>query len=254
MAIQFALRFLLSLLLVGVADAEQPVSGYAYLSPDTQEMQDDPFANPGMLAVDEGRGLFHEVRVDEPHACSQCHQQEGKGFDLKSLASYPKVDPNQGLVTLQGRIAQCWEYRLDRFPIDYDSRELLLLETYVRNLARGQTVQMPPSPGLDALLQEAEALYKTPFGQLAMSCQHCHVQHQGQMLRGQQLSQGQSNGFPEYRLGSGRITSLHQRMKECFISYRAEPFPAGSRELQLLELYLAARGQGLEIETPAIRY
>jgi sulfur-oxidizing protein SoxA len=74
------------------------------------------------------------------------------------------------------------------------------------------------------------------------------------MLRGQKLSQGQANGFPEYRLGRGRITSLHQRLAECFVSFRAEPFDAGSEEFRLLELYIMSRGNGLEIETPAVRF
>ena len=74
------------------------------------------------------------------------------------------------------------------------------------------------------------------------------------MLRGQRLSQGQANGFPEYRLGRGRITSFQQRMTECFVSFRAEPFQPGSEEYDLLELYVTARGNGLPIETPAVRF
>jgi len=104
------------------------------------------------------------------------------------------------------------------------------------------------------LIEQGEVLYRTRYGQIDMSCYHCHVQHQGQMLRGQKLSQGQANGFPEYRLGKGRITSLHGRMRECFISFRAEPFDAGSEQFQLLELYLMQRGNGLPIETPAVRF
>jgi sulfur-oxidizing protein SoxA len=34
---------------------------------------------------------------------------------------------------------------------------------------------------------------------------------------------------------------------------RAEPFAAGSPELLNLELYLAVRGRGLPVETPAVR-
>ena len=80
------------------------------------------------------------------------------------------------------------------------------------------------------LLAQGEALYNTRSGQLDLACRHCHVQHQGQMPRGQRLSQGQANGFPDYRLGMGRITSFQQRLKECFSSFRAEPFEPGSEE------------------------
>jgi sulfur-oxidizing protein SoxA len=39
----------------------------------------------------------------------------------------------------------------------------------------------------------------------------------------------------------------------CNTSVRAEPYPLGSDEYVDLELYLAWRGRGLPVETPAIR-
>ncbi|MGI9498509.1 MAG: sulfur oxidation c-type cytochrome SoxA, partial [Geminicoccaceae bacterium] len=47
--------------------------------------------------------------------------------------------------------------------------------------------------------------------------------------------------------------SLHRRFKGCNDQVRAEPFKRGSDEYVNLELYLAWRGQGLPIETPAVR-
>jgi sulfur-oxidizing protein SoxA len=143
---------------------------------------------------------------------------------------------------------------MDRFPLDYDHPDLIALETYIRNRAKGEKINVDTAGVLRLLSQRGEKLYQTRFGQINISCHHCHIQHQGQMLRGQKLSQGQANGFPEYRLGKGRITSLHQRIRECFISFRAEPFDAGSEEFKLLELYLMTRGNGLKIETPAVRF
>ena len=40
----------------------------------------------------------------------------------------------------------------------------------------------------------------------------------------------------------------------CETVLRAEPFEAGSEEYKLLELYIMSRGNGLEIETPAVRF
>ena len=73
-------------------------------------------------------------------------------------------------------------------------------------------------------------------------------------MRGQKISQGQSNGFPAYRLGTGEMTSLNLRITQCMNLMRAEPFPADSEEMKLLEFYLSARSNGLPIETPAVRY
>lgn len=235
--------------------AAEPISGYAFMGEDARAMQDDEFANPGTVTLEWGAQLFIERRTDEPDTCADCHGEEGEKLDSELIASYPVFDPNLGgLVTLQDRIHHCWEINLDRFPIDYDDPQAVALETFVRHLAHGKPLAIATDGPMEPLIERGKALYATRFGQLDMSCQHCHVQHQGQRLRGQQLSQGQANGFPEYRLGRGRITSLHQRMRECFISFRAEPFDPGSKEYKLLELYVMSRGNGLPIETPAVRF
>jgi len=235
--------------------AAVPVSGYEFLTQETRAMQDDEFENPGMIAVEEGQQLFQEHRPDEEYACANCHGMDGEKLDTKKIASYPNFDPDLGgLVTLQEKINHCWEINMDRFPLTYDHADLISLETYVRNRAKGETINIDTTGPMAELLKKGEAQYKTRYGQLNMSCYHCHIQHQGLMLRGQKLSQGQANGFPEYRLGRGRITSLHQRMRECFISFRAEPFDAGSEPFRLIELYLMSRGNGLKIETPAVRF
>lgn len=238
----------------GIAAAE-PVSGFDFLDESTRAMQDDDFANPGMVAVDRGSELFHELREAEVHSCSSCHDEGGTGLDPKAIARYPVFDPSLGgLVTLQERLNHCWEIHLDRFPLTPGHSDLIALETFVRHLAKGEAVNVQIDGDMAPLLARGEALYKTRFGQLDMACQHCHEQHQGQMLRGQRLSQGQANGFPEYRLGKGRITSFQERLSECFRSFRAEPFEAGSEEANLFELYVTARGNGLPIETPAVRF
>lgn len=239
---------------IGMAPAE-PLSGYAFLDDSTRAMQDDDFENPGMVAVDRGGELFHELRDSEVHSCSDCHAEDGAELDPKAIARYPVFDRNLGgLVTLQQRINHCWEIHLDRFPLSPDDSALIALETFVRHLAKGEKVDVQTGGEMAPLIARGEALYGTRFGQLDMACRHCHVQHQGQMLRGQRLSQGQANGFPEYRLGRGRITSFQQRLSECFVSFRAEPFEAGSEEYRLLELYVTSRGNGLPIETPAVRF
>ncbi|HAJ92655.1 MAG TPA: sulfur oxidation c-type cytochrome SoxA [Gammaproteobacteria bacterium] len=256
--IRLALRAVLMLataLLAGAAAALEPVSGYDFLVPETQAMQDDEFENPGMVTVDQGEALFREHREHEEYACASCHGDNGEKLDLEKIASYPRYNRNLGgLVTLQDQIGHCWEINMDRFPLMYDAPELVELETYVRNRAIGERINVQTDGPMQDLLQQGEALYQTRFGQIGMACQHCHVQHQGQMLRGQRLTQGQANGFPQYRLAKGEITSLHKRMRQCFISFRAEPFDPGAEEFKLLELYLMSRGNGLKIETPAVRF
>lgn len=245
---------LVMLLQLARAQADEPVSGYHFLSPMTQEMQDDEFANPGMDAVEHGRKLFHTAG-NSGQSCASCHAEDGTKIDTKKIARYPVYNENElRPFTLQDQINLCWEDKLDNAPFVYDCNEVVSLETYVRFLARGETVNVDISGAMKQHYESGRELYHTRFGQIDMACVHCHVYHQGSRMRGQVLTQGQSNGFPEYRLGSGRITSLHKRLSECFVSFRAQPFDRGSDEFIDLEVYINAKGNGLKIETPAVRY
>lgn len=236
------------------AQAEAPRSGYEFLTPSTQAMQDDEFANPGMLEVERGRRLFNTVGVNGK-TCASCHGEDGDRLDTKKIAQFPVFNTafNKPFL-LQDQINQCWEDQLDNVPYIPDCVELVALEAFVRSKARGEVINVDVSGRLKPYYEAGRELYNTRFGQADMACTLCHDDHAGQRLRGQTLSQGQSNGFPEYRLGSGRMTSLQQRMTECFVSFRATPFDKGSAEFTNLEIYLNARGNGLKIETPAVRY
>lgn len=232
----------------------EPLSGFEFLTEETREMQQDDFANPGMAAVDEGLHLFSTPGPNGKR-CADCHGEQGNKIDTANIARYPVYSrQRQRPMTLQGQINACWEEKLDNAPAIYDSRQSVALETLVRYLARGEVIEVDTSGPMQKYYQAGKDLYNMRFGQLDLACIHCHDRYQGQYLRGQKLSQGQSNGFPEYRLGTGRITSFQRRIAECFVSFRAQRFDFGSEELTNLEVYVNARGNGLRIETPAVRY
>lgn len=238
----------------GSLQADELKSGYEYLTQETREMQDDDFSNPGMTAVEEGRVEFHRAGVNDK-SCATCHGKNGSKFNLKKIASYPRYNKEyEKPFTLQEQINFCGEEYLDNVPYVYDCVDLVELEAFVRYKARGEKINVDISGSLKPFYEKGKKLYNSRFGQMNMACVVCHDQFYGQRLRGQVLSQGHSNGFPLYRLGSGKMTSLHGRIEECFRSFRAEPFDKGSEEFINLELYLHSRGNGLPIETPAVRY
>ena len=231
----------------------EPKSGYEYIKDETRALQDDDFDNPGMLTVDRGLGLFNSPLPGANKRCADCHQQDGKGLDSKSIARYPVVElSTQMITTLQDRIIGCSE-RSGSKALMPDDKNLVALETYVRHLARGEHVAVD-TEGLDALLARGEKLYTTRYGLIDMACQHCHVFYPGTMIRGQHISEGMANGFPAYRLDIGEITTVQQRVQQCMDQMRAEPFESGSEELRLFELYMMVRSNGLVIETPAVCY
>ena len=101
--------------------------------------------------------------------------------------------------------------------------------------------------------EKGKKFYFQRRGQLDMACAHCHVDNAGGIIRANILTQGQSNGFPVYRLKWQKPGSIHRRFRGCNKQVRAKPYGYGSDEYVNLELYLAWRGRGLQVETPAIR-
>ncbi|MEM7685796.1 MAG: sulfur oxidation c-type cytochrome SoxA, partial [Pseudomonadota bacterium] len=102
-------------------------------------------------------------------------------------------------------------------------------------------------------IKKGEELYYTRVGQLDMACSQCHEDNYGNMIRADHLSQGNINGFPTYRFKWQGLGSLHRRFSGCMKNIRATPYKRGSDEFVALEAYLASRGAGLGIETPAVR-
>jgi sulfur-oxidizing protein SoxA len=116
---------------------------------------------------------------------------------------------------------------------------------------------MPVAVAIDGpakpFFEKGKAFYEQRRGLLDMSCKNCHEDNAGSILRANVLTQGQSNGFPTYRLKWQKVGSLHRRFRGCNKQVRATPYKNGSDEYVNLELYVAWRGVGLAVETPAVR-
>lgn len=229
-------------------------SGYEYISEPAQEMQNDDFQNPGYLLIEEGREIYFQ-NGENGQSCASCHINDNKPLDPANIAQYPKfIDILEKPLTLRDQIQRCWNINLENFPLLYDDPELLALETFVRHKAKDRKVNVDINGKIKPYYEAGKKLYNTRFGQMDMTCAQCHDIYTGKMLRGQTLSQGHTNGFPEFRLESQRMINLPQRLRECFRSLRADTFAQDSDEFRDLEIYLNARGNGLKIETPAVRY
>jgi len=224
-------------------------SGYTFLTADTQALQDDPFANPGLLWVDRGETLF-EASVEGGQSCLACHSNRLSG----RAATFPKLDTATGkLINLEGQINQCRTERQDLPSLSYESDELLALTAYVAHQSLGQPTNVEITGDAAPAYQEGQAYFLTRRGQMNLSCQQCHTENWGKQLRGDTISQGHGNGFPAYRLEWQSVGSLHRRFRDCDMGVRAEPLPYGDDVYIALELYLASRSNGLPIESPAVR-
>jgi len=225
-----------------------PKQGYDYQSADIQTLQDDAFSKPSMLWVDEGRELFVQPAGANGQSCRDCHNEPA---DV--AVRYPRVNQRLNkLVSLTGQVQICRETHQNAEPIAYESPAALALTAYLAHLSRGKPfAQVPES--LEVGLVQGRSYYYKRKGQLNLSCAQCHEQNAGQYLRGDLISEGQSTGYPLYRLEWQTLGSLHRRFRACDIGVRAEPFGLGSDTYTRLELYLRSRSQPLPISAPAVR-
>jgi len=228
---------------------EDVVSGFTFLTADSQALQLDDFANPGFLWVDRGERLFSQPAANGT-SCASCHEARLSGV----AATYPAYDANSGAVlNLEGRINQCRVNHQEDTELEYESEALLSLTAYVAYQSRGVPTQVDTSGPAASAYAAGEKYFRTRRGQFNLSCQQCHTENWGKRLRGDTLSQGHGNGFPAYRLEWQSMGSLHRRLRDCDTGVRAEPLPYGDPLYIAVELYLAARANGLDLESPAIR-
>ena len=229
------------------------VSGYWFRTKETQAIQDDDFNNPGFFAVEQGEQLWSKPDGAAGKSCANCHQDAA--MSMKGVgAAMPKwSEALRKPVNLEQQINICRAERMQATPWKFRSPELTAMTTFVRFQSRG----MPVSPRVDGPMAswfaKGKQLYYTRHGQLDLACASCHEKNYGRNLRADFLSQGQANGFPVYRLRDQRMVPLHERMEGCIFDVRGIPYAPLSDEFLALELYLAWRGGGLPVETPAVR-
>ena len=119
-------------------------SGIEFTGAEVRALQNDEFANPGMLWVSRGNALWDQPAGREGRACAGCH---GAVSSMKSVATrYPQIDRGDGgLINLEGRIQQCRERRQNAAPFKYESEELLGLTALIRMQSQG----LPPNISVD---------------------------------------------------------------------------------------------------------
>ncbi len=224
--------------------APAPVSGYDFLTPESRALQDDDFANPGMLWVETGAALWSE-------GCASCHAEGG----MRGVAArYPQWDEKLGrVINLEQRINDERQTRLGLPPLDYESEALLGLTAFIGNQSKGLPVDVRIDGPAAASFERGRDFFYTRRGQLDLSCASCHEQHVGDHLRAETISQGQTNGFPIYRALWQTMGSTHRMFAWCNEAVRAEPYPPGSQEYVDLELFERWRSIGLTVETPGLR-
>lgn len=231
---------LLSVALAQPAAAQR--SGYDDASLAVRAMQDDDFANPGLLWVQRGEEIWGE-------RCASCHGEAAKS--MRGVAArYPAYDAQLGRpVTLEQRVSGH-----QGGPVfNPESRDLLSLAAYVGLQSKGMPMAVSGDGPARAFLEAGREFFFLRQGQLNLSCAQCHDDNKGQKLAGSLIPEGHPNGYPIYRLEWQTMGSLSRRLRNCLTGVRAELLEYGSPTQVALELYLGWRATGLKVETPGVR-
>lgn len=253
-AVLLLLTGLIAVMAAGQAEAQQQAirSASEFLSPTLKLEQSDTVLNRGMLWADHGAKLWDEPAGDTQVACSGCH---GAAESMRGAATrYPAVDTASAkLLNLEGRINSCRERNQRATPLAYESEPLLALTLLVAHQSRGLPLQVEIDGRAKPYFEAGRAFYTERQGQLDLACRQCHDDNVGRKLRGDTISSGIGTGYPAYRLEWEGLGSLHRRLQACQAGVRAVELAPGSTEHMSLELYLAWRATGMNIEAPAIR-
>ncbi|WP_417523301.1 sulfur oxidation c-type cytochrome SoxA [Marinovum sp.] len=230
---------------------EQVISGWHYRTDETQALEADQFDNPGMIFVDQALDQFETVEGGAEKSCASCHE------DIESFkgltAQMPKVDEAGKLVVMEDLINECRTERMEADAWKWSGAEMQGMIAAIGVQSLGLPMNVAIDGAAQPYWEQGKEMYYTRYGQLELSCANCHEDNNGNYIRADHLSQGQINGFPTYRLKQAKLISKHNRFRGCIRDTRAETFAEGSDEFRALELYVASRGNGLSVETPAVR-
>ena len=244
-------RFLV-LLLSLFCIAASPRSGYEDSGPQVRAMQDDDTQNPAFLWVLQGESLWTTQAGAANKSCADCH---GAPAALKGIAAhYPAWNPaSQTPITLAQRINLCRTTHQAAPKLAPESDQLLALAALVALQSRGQSLDIDEAGPLKPFIQAGQTFFNTRQGQLNLSCANCHEDRAGHRLGGALIPEGHANGYPQYRLEWQKLGSFPRRLRACMLGVRAEPLQPDTPDATNIELYLAIRARGRNVETPAVR-
>jgi L-cysteine S-thiosulfotransferase len=236
--------------------ADQRTSGYMYLSPQLQTLQNDANRNPVALWLDRGRNLWQAQ-------CQSCHADIGTL--RQSVVSFPRLNADgTKLLNIEDQIARC-QQRItfaDTAPLrtaasPNDHEDVLALSTALHHAAKGQLIQVvalqQQKIQWQVHLDIGQKIYQTRMGRINLACMHCHDQKVGAQMRADTISQGHPTGFPIYRMGWQTLGSTERRLRACYSGVQAAIPSPGSADLRDLELFMKVRANGMPLDGPSVR-
>ena len=190
-----------------------------------------------------------ERRFKDRKSLAGCFPNGGR----RVAASYPLFDPrSKRVVTLEMAINQCLRSHGEAMlePLEPEMAQLV---AYARSLSANQKVAVRMPAAAVERFEQGRRLYFTRLGQRNYACASCHVANVGKHYGDEALSSAIGQAAHGPLLRGGTLVTLQARMRECLELMGAAPFPAGSEELNHLELFLTSLANGLPLQAAAWR-
>lgn len=233
-------------------DIDEVISGWVFRTDETQALQLDDFDNPAMIFVDLAIDDYNTIDGAAGESCASCHGDVASFEGLRTVL--PRWDAEaDALWAMEDYINNCRTERMQAEPWRWAKQQMDSMVALISLQSRGMTMDVAIDGPAADMWESGRELYYTRVGQLDMACAHCHEDNYDVYIRADHLSQGQTNGFPAYRLKNAKLNSTHARFSGCMKNIRAQPYGVGSPEFRALELYVASRGNGLSVEGPSVR-
>lgn len=253
-----------ALLAAGAAPGDDDLAKY-------REMLADPFANPGLLWVDEGEALWHTPAGPKNASLEDCDLGLGPGVVDGAYVQLPRYFADADRVMdAETRIAWCRE-TLQGIPMAETAKrafskrgsksEMEQLVAFVANRSEGMAMEPPTTHPKEAeALALGEALFWRRAGLLDYSCATCHS-GDDQRIRLQDLpnlltQEGAAAAvttWPTYRVSQETVRTMQHRMFDCYWQMRMPDVGYGSDVTIALISYLNHMAAGGEMAAPSLK-
>ena len=213
---------------------------------------------PYELGFEKGKKRW-ETPFKNGKTFASCFKNSGKNI----AQGYPYWDEaSQQVRTAEMDINDCLKKNgePEYTNLDKDTKTrvaLAELTAYFYSLSKGQRVKISiSSPGAVKAYEEGKKFWWQRRGQLNFACANCHMDLAGKNFGGNQplsAALGHPVGWPAFRLGWGRLETIHQRYATCNSQVRAKSFKRGSEIYNNLQFYETYMSSGLPLTAPSMR-
>lgn len=220
----------------------------------------DPTRNPAALLAELGETLWNKVGPRKK-SCADCHGSDIDKAMRGKATSYPRYVKNyRRVMSIEDLLAWHGE-QTTGMPLLAESEENLQLAMLIKGKSNGLPVEIDlKDKNNHAAWVRGRNLFYKRIGQRNHACSDCHAQEQvkekwlgGRYIARADASLGLTNTYPAWRTSFGQTWGFRRRVQWCMLPHGANNLAATAVEYAEMELYLAALGNGKEINVPGLK-